>query len=332
VPRTFRAPGRVNLIGEHTDYAGGLVLPVAIDRAVSIVGDKAENVVRLSSATFGEAIEVASDGSSPSPAVRWGRYVHAVVGELADAGRAPVGFVGRISSDLPVGAGLSSSSALTVAVAVALNAVAGHHMGPLDLAALCSRAEKRAVPVPGGIMDQAVALLARSDHALLLDCSTLEYRHVPLPAGLALVVVHSGVTRRLDESAYAQRRAELEAGDARRRRHFETENERVLRVVEALERDNRDALGRLFAEGHASLRDDFEVSTPELDLLVELAVDAGAVAARMTGGGFGGAIVALADVDTAGTLGREVAREYAARTSLTPEAFVCQAADGAGEI
>jgi galactokinase len=181
-------------------------------------------------------------------------------------------------------------------------------------------------------MDQAASLLGRADHAVLLDCSTLEHRLVRLPADLALVVVHSGIERRLEDAPYAQRRAELEAGNPRRVRHVESENERVRAVANAFERDDRAALGRHFREGHESLRDDFEVSTPELDLLVELAYESGAVAARLTGAGFGGAIVVLADVERADSLGADVIARYADRTGLKGRALVCRAADGAAEV
>lgn len=313
---SFRAPGRVNLIGEHTDYAGGLVLPVAIDRSVTVSGAPAED------------IRLTSDEAQPG----WQRYVDAVVHELAELGRPPAGFHGRVSSDLPIGAGLASSAALEVGVALALCAVAELALEPLALAEACRRAEERAVGVPCGIMDQAVSLLGRADHAVLLDCGSLEHRLVPLPRGLVLVVVHSGIERRLEESGYAQRRTELEAGHPRRRRHFESENERVREVVAALERDDRAALGRLFADGHASLRDDFEVSTPELDLLVELAYDAGAVAARMTGAGFGGSIVALAGADRAEAIAADVAQRYEEKTGRRAGPLVTHAADGAAEI
>ncbi len=310
--RSFRAPGRVNLIGEHTDYAGGLVLPAAIDRFVTVTGEEADGV------------ELQSEGAPAG----WERYVEAVVEEVVAA----TGLRGRITSDLPIGAGLASSAALEVAVAVALCGVAGREIEPLELAEACRRAEERAVGVPCGIMDQAASLLGRAGHAVLLDCSTLEHRLVRLPADLALVVIHSGIERRLEDAPYAQRRAELEAGHPLRVRHVESENKRVLAVAEALEADDRAALGRLFREGHASLRDDFEVSTPELDLLVDLAYEADAVAARLTGAGFGGAIVVLADVEAAEPLGAEVTARYADRTGRTGRVLVCLAADGAAEV
>jgi galactokinase len=178
-------------------------------------------------------------------------------------------------------------------------------------------------------MDPACALLARRGHALLLDCGSEEYRHVPLPESIAIVVVDSGVRHALEHSGYAERRAEVERGDPRRIRHVVSENERVRQVVVALEAGNVDALGPLFRAGHDSLRDDFEVSTPELDLLVDLAYDHGAVAARMTGGGFGGSIVVLADVRGARALADSVGAAYRERTGRDGRSYVCESVDGA---
>ncbi len=353
--RRFVAPGRVNLIGEHTDHTDGLVLPAAIDRSVVLEGTTADRI-RLVSATFDGEVDVAADGSD-GPDAGWGRYVTAVAAELAAGGRAPVGFEGRLTSDLPAGSGLSSSAALEVAVATALCAVASFELDPLEVAALCRRAERRAVGVPTGLMDQAVSLLGRADHAVLLDCGTLKHSLVPLPADLALCVLDSGVRRTLGGTGYAQRRAELvealpvlggrrpadvsaEEVDARseglpdvprrRLRHVVTENARVRATAAALEADDRAALGRLLAEGHASLRDDYEASTAELDLLVELAGEAGAVAARMTGGGFGGAIVALVERDRIEAVTGQVLERYTA-AGHAGSLLVCRAADGAGE-
>ena len=303
----FRAPGRVNLIGEHTDYTGGLVLPVALHLGITVVGEPGGDEIELTSDRFD-----ADEG--------WQRYVTAVAGEL----RATVGFRGRIVSDLPAAAGLASSAALEVAVALALCHAGGLEIDRLELAELCRRAEERAVGVPCGLMDQAASLLARAGHALLLDCGTREHRHVRFPAELELLVADSGSPRRLRESGYAQRRAEVEAGDPRRLRHVRTENERVGEVAAALEAGDHDALGRAFAASHASLRDDFEVSTPELDALVKAALGAGALAARMTGAGFGGSIVALVQTGAGVGIGRAVGspflvtRPAGAATSIRP--------------
>jgi galactokinase len=303
--RRFFAPGRVNLIGEYTDLVGGLVLPVAIELGITLECEPAAET-RLRSA---------------DPAPGWERYVLAVEAELGDLGRPSVGIAGELRSTLPVGAGLSSSAALEVVVGLALCAVAGFELEPLELAKAARRAEHRAVGVPSGIMDQAASLLGREGQALLLDTRTLEYEHVPLPAGLTLVVIDSGVERQLEGTGYATRKRELEEGHPQRRRHVETENERVRATVRALRDENLAALGALFRASHDSLRDDLEVTTPELDAIVDDAYAAGAVAARMTGGGFGGAAVALVRAGDA--------EEFVARFE---RAFVTHASAGAREI
>jgi galactokinase len=272
---SVRAPGRVNLIGEHTDYAGGLVLPVAIQLGITLRFEPADG------------FELDAPGGE--------RLAWAVWEEL---GR-PAGIRGRVEADLPQGAGLGSSGAFEVAVALAVCEAAGLELEPLELARVCRRSEQRALGVPSGILDQAASLLGRAGHALLLDCGSLEHRWVALPDGVAIVVLDSGERHSLEASGYADRRRELEAGDPRRLRHVETENERVRETVAALERGDVRALGPLFAAGHASLRDDYEVSTPALDALVAAALDAGAFAARMTGGGFGGCVLALAEPERA---------------------------------
>jgi galactokinase len=333
VTRTFWAPGRVNLIGEHTDYAGGLVLPAAIELGVRIDGEAAERI-RLRSESEADVVELDPRGGDASG---WGRFVAAVAAELDALGRPPVGFDGRVSSTLPIGAGLSSSAALEVAVATALCAVAEFAVEPMQLALAMQRAEHRAVGVPSGIMDQAVSILGIAGHAILIDTGKLEHRAIPLPHELALVIVDSGVRHKLEDSGYATRRRELEdalagrgeAVGARRLRHVKTENARVREVVEVLETNplKKARLGTLFREGHESLRNDFEVSTPELDLLVELAYEAGAVAARMTGGGFGGSIVALVERPRAQTVADKIVAAYPAGTAL-----ISDVADGAREL
>jgi len=303
--RTFWAPGRVNLIGEYTDLVGGLVLPVALDLGITLEAEPAE------------AIELRSDAGGPG----WRRYARAVEDELAKLGRPRVGLHGRLTTTLPIGAGLSSSAALEVVLAIALCAYADFAVEPLELAQALRRAEHAAVGVPSGIMDQAASLLGRAGHALLLDTGTLEYEYVPLPPELAIVVVDSGVRRALEATGYSTRKRELEERQPKRIRHVETENDRVRAVAAALRTDDRRALGGLFRAGHDSLRDDLEVSTPELDSLVDLAYERGAVAARMTGGGFGGSIVALVE--------RGLAAEFAASFD---RAIVSSAAGGAREL
>jgi galactokinase len=303
--RTFFAPGRVNLIGEYTDLVGGLVLPAAIERGITLTCEPAADV-ELSS----------RDGRR-----RLRRYVDAVEHELAALGRPPIGIHGELTSTLPIGAGLSSSAALEVVVGLALCAVAEFELAPLELAQAMRRAEHRAVGLPSGIMDQAASLLGRRQHALLLDTGTLEHEHVPLPEDIAPVIIDSGVRRTLANTGYATRKRELEQGHPRRMRHIESENLRVRETAAALRRDDRAALGELFRASHDSLRDDLEVSTPQLDDIVDRAYAAGAIAARMTGGGFGGAAVAL--------VAGERADEFVASFE---RAFVTRAADGAREI
>ncbi len=264
----------------------------------------------------------------------------ALAAELEDLGIAAAGIDGHIEADLPAGAGLASSAALLVAVGLALLDAAGAELGPMQLAEACRRAEERAVGVPCGIMDDAVAVLAQPGHALLLDCGTLASRQVPLPAGLGLIVVDSRTPRRLADTGYATRRRELEralAGDldettSRRLRHLRSENARVEAAAAALERGDVDALGVILAAGHASLRDDYEVSTPELDLLVALALDAGAWAARMTGGGFGGAIVVLAPEERCPGIAAAVAGAYRAATGRVTEPILARSAAGARRL
>jgi galactokinase len=287
---TFWAPGRVNLIGEHTDYSGGLVLPVAIHLGITLAVEPAERIALVSN---GEAVELAADGTGEAHG--WGRYVAAVAQELGALDRRAVGIKGIVEADLPQGAGLGSSGALQVVLALALCAAADFELEPFELALACQRAERRAVGVPSGILDQAASLLGREGCALLLDCGTLEHRWVGLPTELAIIVVDSGERHAHEGSGYADRRRELEAGDPRRVRHVETENERVRAAVDALEVKDLKALGELFAASHASLRDDYEVSTPALDHVVDAAIQAGATGARMTGGGFGGSVVAVTE-------------------------------------
>lgn len=358
--RSFFAPGRVNLIGEHTDYSGGLVLPAAIDRGVQLDvhprQDDGSGRIRLKSLNFHGEVDVAADGSE-MPADGWGRYVAAVAFELASLGRPSVGMRGRLSSDLPAGSGLSSSAALEVALGTALCAVAEFSIAPMALAGAMQRAELRGVGVPCGIMDQAASILGLAHHAVLLDCDTLEHRLVPLPESLSLVIIDSGVRRSLDEGGYATRRTELEGAlvvleganpssvtwkdvDAsalddvsmRRLRHVVTENQRVRDSVDAMAGGDIALLGRLFTASHASLRDDFEVSVPEVDRLVELTVRAGAVAARMTGAGFGGAIVALVPTDKAATVADTAATAYTKDfPHHTPTIVLPTASNGAAE-
>ena len=317
--RRFWAPGRVNLIGEFTDLAGGVALPVALDLGITLVAEPAQTI-ELRSRELDELVSLAADGSGD--ATGFGRYVSGVASELALLGRPPVGLRGELRSTLPIGAGLSSSAALEIVVGIALCAVADFDVEPLELALAAQRAVHRAVGVPSGILDEVACLFGRAGHAVLFDFASLEHELVPLPAGVALVVADSGVSRRLEHSGYATRKRELEEGMPARVRHLESENVRVRQVVGALRAGDLPRVGELFREGHESLRRDFEVSIPELDRLVAWAYENGAYAARMTGGGFGGAIVAL--------VGEGDAEAFAER--IPARAWVSAASDGAREL
>jgi galactokinase len=349
--KAFRAPGRVNLIGDHTDYNDGFVLPMAIDLECVVRYEPADRLVRVASGAR-EVVEVASDGSDEPRAVEpdWGRYVAGVVRVLAEKGRRPAGIDARVESTVPPASGLSSSAALEVSLALALADAGELSLGGRGLALACQRAEHVATGVPSGIMDQLASVCGVAGHALLIDCRTLDVRPVAVPRGLGVLVVNSGLPRRLDVTEYAQRRAECErdaaelgvaslrdvtpadVGNRPRARHVTTENERTLAAVEALEHGDAERLGALFNESHASLRDDFEVSTPELDVLVDALVAAGAFGARLTGAGFGGCVVAVAPAESAPDVLRDGARAYAAQTGREPTTWLPRAADGAGRL
>jgi galactokinase len=335
---TYLGPGRVNLIGEHTDHAGGLALPVAIDRGITLEVTGRGDRTHLSSDGF-DGLDLAPGQGS---ATGWGRYVAAVATELERAGMPAMGLHGRVRSDLPVGAGLSSSAALEVASALAFLG-GDHRLDDEQLIRLCRDAEQRAVGVPCGLLDQAAVVLGRRGHAVFLSFADLAHELVPWPTELAIVVLHSGLARRLENTAYAARRDELMRGlegsadpvARRRARHFHTENDRVREVVELLRRPGVDprAIGRVLLTSHASLRDDFDVSTPELDRLVVLAVEHGAHGARLTGGGFGGAVLALTDASGAAEMGDRTIRAYHEwAPTLAASAMIVTPSDGARRI
>jgi galactokinase len=290
------APGRVNLIGEHVDYLGGPVLPAAVDRLIQVEGRPAEGWMVSSEVGGGDA------------------YAQAL-GEELGAGPQVV----RVESDLPPGAGLSSSAALLVALAAGLRP----DLDGKQAALACQRAEQRATGVQVGIMDQFAAALGCRGHALLLDCETLEYRLVPFPDDVVIAVIDSGIQRRLQDTPYNQRRREAEAGMPRRQRHVESEIQRVHDFVAALERNDHDRMGALLRASHRSLRDDFEVSTPEVDALVERAWAApGCLGARIMGAGFGGSILALLERGAEEALATAMAdhRVWLCRTASGPYA------------
>ncbi len=351
--RVVRAPGRVNLIGDHTDYNDGFVLPLAIDRDCLLAWrPRRDERVVVRSLDLGGRVEVAADGSDELGTIepQWGRFVVGALRALRARGHAGPGMEAAVSSTVPPGSGLSSSSAFAVAFVLAIGGGTGDELDRRELARAALQAEQLATGVPGGLMDQLASLFGAAGDALLVDCRTLDIDPVPLPQGLALLVVHSGLARTLAGSAYAERRAECEVIAARlgipalrdartdqvaddpRARHVVSENQRVLDTAAALRAGDVAALGPLLLASHASLRDDFEVSTPELDLLVDLLVEGGALGARLTGAGFGGCVVAIVQRNHADDLAAKTARRYQDATGLEPSAFVVRAVDGAGPV
>jgi galactokinase len=363
-PRVYRAPGRVNLIGEHTDYNDGLVLPAALVLSAWVAATpRSDGRLVVQSDTVGERREW-DLAAEAQPGGGWGDYVLGVAVMLRREGHADGGATLLIASDVPLGAGLSSSAALEVAVATALLDVAGGRLDPTAIAMLCQRVENEFVGARVGIMDQFVACHASPRSALLLDCRSLESRTVALPSGVRLVACNTMVRHGHATGEYNRRRAECERGIAilrarrpdvaslrdvdpitleahrtelsdeifRRCRHVVTENGRVLRMATALEQNDLAAIGPLMAASHRSLRDDYEVSCPELDAMVEAAAIPGVHGARMTGGGFGGCTVNLVDTLAVDEFMRQVPRKYEASTGRKPEIYVSDAGGGAERV
>ena len=330
----FRAPGRVNLIGEHTDYNDGYVLPAAIAFET------------VATATPAERLELVSLNNPPAG---WERYVLGVVEQLQERGITipPVRLV--FDSSVPIGAGLSSSAALEVSAALAILGAANREMSKLEIARLCQQAEVETVGLACGIMDQFIALHGKANHAVLLDCRTLVSRLVKIPEDIALVIADTCVKHELASSEYNTRRAECQAAalalgvtslrDAstwngnKRARHIVTENARVLAFVDALEANEKQAMGELMASSHMSLRDDYEVSCAELDLMVECARKCpGLIGARMTGGGFGGSTINLVVAEHAEAFRERLAGLYEAETGRAPNILITKAAEGASAM
>jgi galactokinase len=365
-PRVYRAPGRVNLIGEHTDYNDGLVLPAALALAAWVAGaPRADGRLLVHSEHAGERREWDLRGPDPAPARHWSDYVAGVAVMLQRHGYAAEGATLLIAGDVPIGAGLGSSAALEVAAAFALLDLAGRQVDRTELATICQRAENEFVGARCGIMDQFVACHAIAGAALLLDCRSLDSRPVAIAADLRLVACNSMVRHGHAGGEYNRRRDECERGVAhlracqpgvrslrdvdpivldahrsglpdvifRRCRHVVTENDRVQQTAAAFDRGNLEVLGPLMAESHRSLRDDYEVSCPELDVLVELATAIpGVYGARMTGGGFGGCTVNLVHGDVVGDFHDRVTTQYEARTGKRPEIYVSDAGSGAARV
>jgi galactokinase len=359
------APGRVNLIGEHTDYNDGFVLPLALPQGVAAAARVADGpVLRVRSAQLGATVEVPLATIAPGVPAGWAGYVAGVAWALREAGCDVPGLDVVVDGDIPVGAGLSSSAALECAVAVAWNDLGGLGLSLDELAAAARRAENDVVGAPTGGMDQMASLHGRAGHLVFLDTRSLAVEPVPFDppsAGLALLVIDSKAPHALVEGEYAERRRSCEQAAAilgvpalrdvtvddldaalarldddllrRRVRHVVTENARVLEVVAALRAgDDPRTIGPALTASHASMRDDFEITVPEIDTAATAALDAGAHGARMTGGGFGGCVLALVDADAVEPVVRAVEVAYDAAGFRPPVAFVATAADGARRL
>jgi galactokinase len=362
-PRIFRAPGRVNVIGEHTDYNDGFVMPAAIEFYTWVAAARREDrVLQAFSGHFDEKISLSLDALAGPPRRHWSDFIRGVAATLQHAGYNLAGADLVIHGEVPLGAGLSSSASLEVAVALALVSVSGIDVPRLDLAKLCQKAEHEYVGTRCGIMDQFIAVFGSAGYALMLDCRSLEYQLLPVPRDFRLVVCNSMVRHELALGEYNRRRADCEEGVKllqshlpgiralrdvsvsdleawkrvlpapvyRRCRHVVTENQRVLAAAKALQSGDADGFGHLMYRSHASLRDDYQVSCKELDLLVDLASSSpGVYGARMTGGGFGGCTVNLLKVEASESFKKHISQAYRDLTGIAPEIYVCEAAQGA---
>lgn len=360
---TIQAPGRVNLIGEHTDYNDGFVLPCAIDYQTVIACSKRDDrQVRVIAADYDNQEDIFSldDAIMTHPDYMWANYVRGVVKHLQQRNKDFNGVDMVISGDVPQGAGLSSSASLEVAVGTVFQQL--YHL-PLDGAEIAvngQEAENQFVGCNCGIMDQLISALGKKDHAMLLDCRTLGTRPVPMPEDIAVIIINSNFRRNLVGSEYNTRRQQCETGArfftqtslrdvdinqfkaveheldptvAKRVRHVLTENARTLEAADALAKGDLTRMGELMAESHASMRDDFEITVPPIDQLVDIVKAAigtqGGV--RMTGGGFGGCVVALVPLDLVDTVEAAVAAQYEAKTGIKESFWVCKASQGASQ-
>jgi galactokinase len=364
--RYFRAPGRVNVIGEHTDYNLGFVMPAAIGLYCSVgIAPRADHELHIYSSQFDQKVVV--DLDSPALAARgdWSDYVVGTAVALAKSGYKLRGANLVVGGDVPLGSGLSSSAAIEVSTGFALLSISGHAIDRKQLALACQRAENEFVGARCGIMDQFISAHGLAGHALMLDCRTLEATALPLPDKVQLLVCNTGVKHSHAAGEYNARRQQCEEGvrllsseiagiqslrdvDSAllhrhknvlpgliywRCRHVVTENERVQRMARALEKADLPAIGKLMADSHRSLRDDYQVSCPELDIMVEIAAALpGVLGARMTGGGFGGCTVNLVDAQAAESARRLILEQYEARTGIHPDAYLLTATDGVAEV
>src|SRR6266700_1904235 len=365
-PRIFQAPGRVNLIGEHTDYNDGFVMPAAIGFYTRVAAaPRADQKLVVQSENYAEKIELDLAGLPTAGTGPWSDYVIGVARAIELTGVRLRGASLLVDGDVPQGAGLSSSASFEVAVGFALLDLADQQIDRTKLALLCQRSENEFVGAQCGIMDQFVSSHGRRDHALMLDCRSLAYRLLPLPAGVSLVISNTMVKHSIASGEYNQRRAECEAGVqhlvkhlphvralrdvtlenletythdmqdkvTRRCRHVITENARVIKAAAALEAGELTMFGDLMRLSHRSLRDDFAVSCSELDLMVELGEQVeGVYGTRMTGGGFGGCTISLVRADCVQAFQQTVGEGYERATGCKPEIYVCSAADRASQV
>ncbi|MBI9086633.1 MAG: galactokinase [Desulfobacterales bacterium] len=354
-----RAPGRVNLIGEHTDYNDGFVLPMAIDRAIWIaLSPRDDRRVVLHSVDFDSEISFPLDRIGKTSG--WGDYVHGTAWALQQTGVGLCGWSGVMAGDVPVGAGLSSSAALEMAVVQAFCAASGFSLSPKEMAKAGQACENQWIGVNSGIMDQMISAAAVAGRALLIDCRSLETRAVPLPEKTVVAILDTGVRRGLVDSAYNQRRQQCEEAARHfgvialrdvsteqfhaesaglsdpvrsRARHIVTENQRTLDAAHAMAAGDVIRLGRLMGQSHVSLRDDFEVSCQQLNAMSVCAQAApGCLGARMTGGGFGGCAVALVEETEVDRFARQTAQCYESATGLLPKIYFCRAENGASIV
>jgi galactokinase len=364
--RLFHAPGRVNLIGEHTDYNDGFVMPAAIAFYTTVAAaPRSDRKLVMYSAVFDEKVEFDLDSINPAPAQHWSDYVRGVAGVLREQGYELRGADLAISSNVPIGAGLSSSAALEVSVALALLGLSGLSMDRMAIARACQRAEHIYSGTLCGIMDQFISCHGEAGHALMLDCRSLKHESLPLSSDVSLVICNTKVHHNLASGEYNQRRASCEEGvrllqphlpaikalrdvtpeqlgqhkarlpelTYRRCRHVVTENARVETSAMALKNGNLKRFGELMAQSQISLRDDYEVSCRELDTMVRLAsFIPGLIGARMTGGGFGGCTINLVKVEAAQLFAERIASDYEGATGIKPEVYICTAAAGASAL
>ncbi len=365
-PSLFAAPGRVNIIGEHTDYAEGFVMPAAIDfNTVAAISPRTDGRIVIYSISFEEEVACDLAALPAHPAHHWSDYPLGVVTVLKSVGADPGGFSMTFAGDVPLGSGLSSSASVEVATFLAVQSVSSKQFPLPEIARLCQRAENEFVGTQSGIMDQFIACCGAENHALLLDCRDLSFRLAPIPPDVSIVISNTMVKHAHAGGEYNTRRAEVEEGvdvlrkhrpeirvlrDAttedlakwggemrpdvlKRCRHVVTENARTVAAADALERNDLKELGRLMAEAHVSYRDDFEGSCKEADLLVELANQLpGLIGARLTGGGFGGCTVNLVENSHAATFAESIQSAYKAATGIQADVYLCHASAGAGSL